>query len=95
MLQPFTPEAAFATIASVLRNLCKDPLPDLALDTRLDELPGMDSLKSLHALALMEEQFGVEIDVAVLDYHLEQVQDVVHAVCAACDKSGLGAGRSR
>lgn len=88
MMQPLSGEATFVAIASVLRGLCKDPLPDLALETRLEDLPGMDSLKSLHALALMEEQFGVEIDVAVLDYHLERVADVVRAVDAARDKAG-------
>jgi acyl carrier protein len=88
MPQPPTDEAEFIAIAAVLRNLCKDPLPELTPQTRIDDLPGMDSLKAMHALALMEEQFSVEIDIAVLDNDLERVQDVMGAIRAARDKAG-------
>ena len=41
------------------------------------------SEKALHAFALVEEQLGIEIDIAVLDHHPEQVRDIVHAACDA------------
>jgi acyl carrier protein len=75
-------EAEFAAVAAALRRLCQDPLPDLAPDTRLDELPGMDSLRVLHVIALVEEQLQVEIDVAALD-HLHRVRDILRGVRAA------------
>jgi acyl carrier protein len=75
-------QIAFDAIAAVVRKICQHPLPDLAPDTHLDELPGMDSLRVLHVVAMMEEQFGVEIDVTALD-HMHQVQDVLRAVRAA------------
>jgi acyl carrier protein len=42
----------------------------------------MDSLRVLHVVAMMEEQFGVEIDITALD-RMYQVQDILHAVRAA------------
>jgi len=85
-------EIAFDAVAAAVRKVCQDPLPDLAPDTYLDELPNMDSLRVLHVVAMMEEQFGIEIDVTALD-NLRQVLDVLNAVRAA--KRGCeGAGTS-
>jgi acyl carrier protein len=42
----------------------------------------MDSLRVLHVIAALEEQFGVQIDVAALD-RLYRVRDVLDAVIAA------------
>jgi acyl carrier protein len=75
-------DVEFATVAAALRKLCHDPLPDLSPETYLDELPGMDSLRMLHAIASIEEQHGIEIDVAALD-GMHQVRDVMSAVRAA------------
>jgi acyl carrier protein len=75
-------DAEFTTVAAALRKLCQDPLPGLSAETYLDELPGMDSLRMLHAIASIEEQHGIEIDVAALD-GMHQVQDVMNAVRAA------------
>jgi acyl carrier protein len=82
MLTPESSEADFAAVAVSLRKLCQDPLTDLTAETYLDELPGMDSLRVLHAIAMIEEQFGVEIDVAALD-GMQQVGDIVQAVRVA------------
>ena len=75
-------DAEFATVAAALRKLCQDPLPELSPDTFLDELPGMDSLRMLHAIASIEEQHGIEIDVAALD-QMYRVQDIMNAVRGA------------
>jgi acyl carrier protein len=75
-------DAEFVTVAAALRKLCQDPLPDLSPDTYLDELPGMDSLRMLHAIASIEEQHGIEIDVAALD-QMHRVQDIMNAVRSA------------
>jgi acyl carrier protein len=75
-------QVTFDAVAAALRGICQNPLPDLTPETHLDELPGMDSLRVLHVVAMMEEQFGVEIDVGALD-RLYQVQDVLRAVSTA------------
>jgi acyl carrier protein len=93
MSLPPSYEEAFTVVATVLRDLCKDPLPDLTPDTRIDALPGMDSLKALHAFALVEQRLGVEIDIAVLDQRPERVADIVRAASDARDQqSGEDAG---
>jgi acyl carrier protein len=87
-------EADFTLVAATLRKLCQAALPELTLETHLDELPGMDSLRVLHAIALIEEQFEVEIDVAALD-RMHRVQDILDAVRAARQVAGVDAGSPR
>lgn len=77
-----TVENDFAAVATLLRGLCKDDLLHLAMQTRLDTLPGMDSLKSLQAVALLEEQFRIQIDLEALDRPLRTVEDIVKLVRA-------------
>ncbi len=77
----------FSAVAAILRKLCKAPLADLAPDTCLDELPDMDSLRVLQVVALLEEQFGVEIDAASVD-RMSSLGDVLHALDTA--KRGHG-----
>ena len=75
-------QMAFDVVAAAVRKVCQHPLPDLAPDTYLDDFPGMDSLRVLHVVAAIEEQFGVEIDVTALD-QMRQMLDVLNAVRAA------------
>jgi acyl carrier protein len=75
-------QIAFDVVAAAVRKVCQHPLPELAPDTYLDDFPGMDSLRVLHVVAAIEEQFGVEIDVTALD-QMRQMLDVVNAVRAA------------
>jgi acyl carrier protein len=77
-----TTDDVFGMVGATLRRVCEHPLPALSPDTYLDELPGMDSLRVLHVIAALEEQFGVQIDVAALD-RLHQVRDVLDAVLTA------------
>jgi acyl carrier protein len=79
MADPIAFEPEFDAVAATLRKICQDALPDLAPDTYLDELPNMDSLRVMHVIAMLEEQLGVEIDVAALD-RLHQVHDIIKAV---------------
>jgi acyl carrier protein len=86
------PRSPFEIVAGALRTLCRDALPDLTPDTWLDELPRMDSLRMLHVIAMLEDQLGVEIDVAILG-HLHRVRDIEAAVRAALS-SARGASPS-
>jgi acyl carrier protein len=82
-------QIALDALATILRRVSQQPLPDLTPDTYLDEIPGMDSLRVLHVVAMMEEEFGVEIDTTALD-RLYQVTDVLRAVRTA--KRGADGG---
>jgi acyl carrier protein len=75
-------QIAFDAVAAAVRKVCQHPLPELAPDTYLDDFPGMDSLRVLHVVATVEEQFGVGINVTALD-QMRQMLDVVNAVRAA------------
>jgi acyl carrier protein len=73
---------AFAALAAILRRLCQHPLPDLAPETLLLDIPDLDSIRLLEAVALLEEELRVEIDTAMLD-GLECVGDILRAVATA------------
>ena len=76
------PDPAFATLAGLLRRLCEDPLPGLAPETLLVDIPGLDSIRLLEAVALLEEELRVEIETAALD-ELHCVADILAAVACA------------
>jgi acyl carrier protein len=76
------PEAIFIELAKLLRRICEDEMLTLTANTPLDEIPGIDSLRLLQAIAHLEEHFNVEIDVAALD-DLSYVRDILNAVAAA------------
>jgi acyl carrier protein len=83
------PEAVFSELGELMRRVCEHPLPDLSMDSQLDEILGIDSLRLLQTVAQMEEHFDVEIDVAALD-RLITIGDIVRAVVTArpADTSG-------
>ena len=58
--------------------------PDRALrpDTRLDDLAGMDSLKWIETIAVLEERLGVQIDTRGLE-HLATLEDIVTLLAQA------------
>lgn len=71
------PYGALEAVAATVRRLCKSPNLVVTPETRLADLPGLDSLRALHLVATLEDQFGVEIDVAVLS-ELRRVSDILH-----------------
>ena len=78
-----TPETAdFGLLAGLLRRLCEQPLPELAPDTALAEIDGLDSVRLLEAVALLEEAMGVEFPTQALD-GLEHVADLLRLMAAA------------
>ena len=46
------------------------------------DVPNMDSLRLLQAIALLEEQFSVEIEVVALE-RLHRVRDIFHIISDA------------
>jgi acyl carrier protein len=82
MAMASNPDAILIELGTLLRRICAHEMPDLTPDTPLDEIPGIDSLRLLQAIAHLEEHFNVEIDVAALD-DLVRVQDIVTAVTEA------------
>ena len=76
------PDAILAELTTLLRRICEDDRIELSADTRLEDVPGLDSLRRLQAVAHLEEHFGVEIDVVALD-NLCCVQDILNAIAGA------------
>jgi acyl carrier protein len=54
-------------------------------DLPLAEVPNIDSLRVLQAVALLEEQFSIEIEVVALE-RLQRVRDVVELIADALPK---------
>jgi acyl carrier protein len=82
-------EIILAELARSLRQICEQSQPELHPATMLDDLPGIDSLRLLQAVAYLEQHFRVEIDVVALD-DLSSVQDILNAISRArpADEAG-------
>jgi len=77
-----TAPAVLAELQNLLRRLCEQDRLDLAPETRLDTIPGLDSLRLLQSVAHLEDHFNVEIDAGALE-ELSVVADIVAAVTGA------------
>jgi acyl carrier protein len=74
--------AILGEFTNLLRRICEHDEMELAADTLLDDIPGIDSLRLLQAVAHLEDHFHVEIDTAALA-DLRRVRDVLNAVSRA------------
>ena len=59
-----------------------EPAVALPGDLPLAEVPNIDSLRLLQAIALLEEQFSIEIEVVALE-RLQRVRDIVAIISDA------------
>jgi acyl carrier protein len=66
----------------MLCRVCERDAVALPQDLLLAELPNMDSLRLLQAIALLEETFSIEIDVVALE-RLHRVGDIVEIISDA------------
>jgi acyl carrier protein len=71
-----------AQLGATVRRLATQPALEVTEATALAEIENLDSLRILEAIALVEAEFGVEIDTAGLDT-FETAGDVVRAIVAA------------
>lgn len=71
-----------SAFAEVLVRVCEQVALDLQPDMALADIPGIDSLRLLQAIALLEENCAVEIMIPALE-NLHQVGDVVDAILQA------------
>lgn len=71
-----------SAFADLLAQVCEQAPLDLRPDTVLADIPGIDSLRLLEAIALLEENYMVEIMIPALD-DLRHVGDVVTAIMQA------------
>jgi acyl carrier protein len=69
-------------LSDLLSRLCEQPQLNLSPEMALEDVPGLDSLRLLQAVALLEERFGVEVDVVAIN-HLRRVQDIINLIKAA------------
>ena len=80
-------ETILRVLVPLMCRLCEQPDLALAPATLLAEIPGIDSLRQLQAVALLEEHFDVEVDVAALD-DLTTVGDVIAVIAQARPAGG-------
>jgi acyl carrier protein len=66
----------------MLCRVCEQPTVALPGDLPLPEVPNIDSLRLLQAIALLEEQFSIEIEVVALE-RLHRVRDIVAIISDA------------
>lgn len=66
----------------MVAQICEQPALDLRPDTALADIPGIDSLRLLQAIALLEENCAVEIMIPALE-SVHRVGDVVDAILQA------------
>lgn len=74
-----SPDAVLAELTRLLVQLCVQPRLDLTRDTLLADIPGLDSLRLIQAVALLEEHFDVEVSTLSLE-DLHHVGDIVDAI---------------
>jgi len=67
----------------MLCRVCEREAVALPQDLPLAEVPNIDSLRVLQAVALLEEQFSIEIDVVVALEQLHRVRDIVELISDA------------
>jgi acyl carrier protein len=75
-------QAILMTFTAQLRRVCECDDIVVSADTNLEDIQQIDSLRLLLAIAHLEEQFRVEIDVAAFD-SFTHVGDVLRAVASA------------
>ena len=71
-----------AAFGKLLGTLSQQPPSILRPDMLLGDVPGLDSLRLVQAIALLEEHFDVEVNVVTLE-NLEHVHDVIEAISQA------------
>ena len=76
------PEAIAKAVSEMLCRVCDQPAVALPGDLPLAEVPNIDSLRLLQAIALLEEQFSIEIEVVALE-RLQRVRDIVAIISDA------------
>jgi acyl carrier protein len=76
------PEAIVRAVSGMLCRVCGRAAVDLPQDLPLADVPNIDSLRLLQAIALLEEQFSIEIEVVALE-RLHRVRDVVKLISDA------------
>jgi acyl carrier protein len=76
------PEAIARAVSDMRCRVCERTTVALPQDLPLADVPNIDSLRLLQAIALLEEQFSIEIEVVALE-RLHQIRDVVEIISDA------------
>ena len=76
------PEAIATAVSDMLCRVCERAAVALPQDLPLADVPNIDSLRLLQTIALLEEQFSIEIDVVALE-RLHRVRDIVELISDA------------
>ncbi len=76
------PQAVLGVVVGIVARVTNRPQPEVALETLLYDVDGLDSLRLLETVALAEEALGVVVDTGGLG-QLETVGDIVRLLVTA------------
>ena len=79
--QALDPAAVLAAVVGIVARVTRRAQPGAAMETKLYDLDGLDSLRLLETVALAEEHFGVQVETGGLG-QIETVGDIVRLVAA-------------
>lgn len=79
--QALDPAAVLAAVVGIVARVTRRAQPAAAMETKLYDLDGLDSLRLLETVALAEEHFGVQVETGGLG-QIETVGDIVRLVAA-------------
>lgn len=79
--QALDPAAVLAAVVGIVARVTRRAQPGAAMETKLYDLDGLDSLRLLETVALAEEHFGVQVETGWLG-QIETVGDIVRLVAA-------------
>jgi acyl carrier protein len=74
--------ATVAQIAAIIFEVTGQHIPPVARETPLDEIDGLDSLRVIETVALLEDRYGVAVDPHALD-RLRTVDDIAWIITNA------------
>lgn len=75
-------QAVLGVVVGIVARVTNRPQPEVALETPLYDVDGLDSLRLLETVALAEEALGVVVDTGGLG-QLETVGDIVRLLVTA------------
>ena len=75
-------DIVLAELTRLLTRICEHDQSGLSQSVKIEDIPGIDSLRVLQAIAHLEEEFQVEVEIEALG-RLIVVRDILDAICRA------------
>ena len=73
-------------IEAAIRSVLQDPELEVEPATRLDDVPGLDSMNHIAVMVEAECRFGIFLELDDIDW-VRTVGDLARIIAAKCDKA--------